>query len=1320
MGTLLFLLPLLAVGIQRSSCLDIGGCDNQYRNLDGYCTNLVDSSWGSARQFQDISASALATGHASPPPSRLLADQHERDEAVTEWLGAWTSFIKADMLDIKEDGVELRNDATPVLDLSNLYGTVGDTISIRGSVAIEDVGERIVWQLMRAEHERLSHELQHLNHGWGSAKVEQEARKILIAEYQNIIVKEVVPLLVGYNNAVDTLPQANETFPSPLSPEELLIGLHASFAFGTPDIQGLGSALYSLEAGWSLPAFRMLNLRQRIPAGGIAYDRLSDISDAQDVLGRVELKNYPEIREQCGLPEDDIYEEVLYRVGLPGGEIKGLLGVLSEDSQWGAVLSASLSCLFNNMLLKVIGGDRFWYSKPGVFTRDQLDSVQSVYLSTLLCENVEKLRKVQPSAFMLADDALNHEMKCEDLPKLELEHWSSEERVINTDEEGQIEFALIAATENLLQFRKFEYSLYQDNYVAPRRSSQQAEASVTRPSIMAMNKMNNSALFEYVTYEFMKRPQLAKLLTPTITTSGRRKRSPRTFDIVTYTPYRPNRVYVERVQNKLDTMPSNNHFYTTVTVTRASDSQSNSFPKSSSFSSPSSQSSFAPHSSFKTSPSSHFGSSSSSDIIVTEKCLPADEICDESSKYRTYSGRCNNLANPSWGESNAPHRRLLPPEYDDAISRPRQRSVRGSKLPNPRKVSQEIHDNVHSPDPKFTLMLMQWGQFLDHDITHTPNIRGHDNSILDCRSCKSNRVHPACDPISIPEGDSFFSYNRVDPKCIPFTRSVAGQQELGPRQQLNQLTSYIDASMVYGSDKCMMAQVREPNSFLLKVFNHPDNTVAQPGKYKDLPPRTRDNHECFSPTGECFLAGDSRINEHPGLTAMHTIMVREHNTIAAELAGINPHWSTDRVFEETRRIIGAQIQHVTYNEFVPRVIGRATLRTFDLNLRTSYYYDYDDKCSANTFNEFATAAFRFGHSAIRSNLTAMSEGAMMGRAAPRELSLRHHFNNPDIIMDAHMVDELMRGLIMTPMETIDNRVTDEVANHLFEEDKKPKSGMDLVALNLQRGRDHGIPGYNKYRELCELPRANTFLDFQQEIRLDLIYRMQKIYKHPDDVDLFTGLLAETKLNGALTGPTLACLLGLQFSHLRKCDRHWYETGDETLKFSEDQLAEIRSVSMAGLICRNMDENTMIPRAALDQMDRLTNPMVDCERTIRQLDLSHWKDSKSYSLPTSPSSPPPRPSTFPSSPSKLSNTAAFSAPNSIFTTRTTCKVENRVLEEGEGWRKSPCTQCTCTAKGLNCEKIDLYNRGLTCLKLVKEYSIKEVEEDKSCLPQCRII
>ena len=271
-----------------------------------------------------------------------------------------------------------------------------------------------------------------------------------------------------------------------------------------------------------------------------------------------------------------------------------------------------------------------------------------------------------------------------------------------------------------------------------------------------MNKMNNSALFEYVTYEFMKRPKLAKLLEPTLTVSGRKKRSPRTFDVVIDDPFRhqSNGLYIRKVQNKLESLPSGHHFYTTVTVTKAFEPPAPSI---------------AVPSPLETIP----------DIVSTEKCIPGEQSCDESATFRTYNGRCNNLENPSWGESNTPHRRLLPPQYEDSISIPRQKSVRGSKLPNARKVSQEIHTNEHVPDPKFTLMLMQWGQFLDHDMTHTPMIRGHDNSILDCNSCRASRVHPACDPIRILEGDTFFIYNRVDPKCIPFTRSVSGQQELG-------------------------------------------------------------------------------------------------------------------------------------------------------------------------------------------------------------------------------------------------------------------------------------------------------------------------------------------------------------------------------------------------------------------------------------------------------------------------------------------------------------------------------------------------------------
>ena len=96
-----------------------------------------------------------------------------------------------------------------------------------------------------------------------------------------------------------------------------------------------------------------------------------------------------------------------------------------------------------------------------------------------------------------------------------------------------------------------------------------------------------------------------------------------------------------------------------------------------------------------------------------------------------------------------------------------------------------------------------------------------------------------------------------------------------------------------------------------------------------------------------------------GLTCLHTVFVREHNKIAEELAGINSHWDVNKVFEETRRIISAKVQHITFNEFLPRVLGLNSLSLFDVDLRTSgYYYGYDEACSATSFTEFATAAFR--------------------------------------------------------------------------------------------------------------------------------------------------------------------------------------------------------------------------------------------------------------------------------------------------------------------------------------------------------------------------
>ena len=88
---------------------------------------------------------------------------------------------------------------------------------------------------------------------------------------------------------------------------------------------------------------------------------------------------------------------------------------------------------------------------------------------------------------------------------------------------------------------------------------------------------------------------------------------------------------------------------------------------------------------------------------------------------------------------------------------------------------------------------------------------------------------------------------------------------------------------------------------------------VNPSDLLPLLPITNENPDCRAVDGNCFLAGDDRVNEQPGLTAFHTVLMREHNNIAVELRKLNLHWGPNRLFLETRRIIGALVQHITYS-----------------------------------------------------------------------------------------------------------------------------------------------------------------------------------------------------------------------------------------------------------------------------------------------------------------------------------------------------------------------------------------------------------------------
>jgi hypothetical protein len=123
-----------------------------------------------------------------------------------------------------------------------------------------------------------------------------------------------------------------------------------------------------------------------------------------------------------------------------------------------------------------------------------------------------------------------------------------------------------------------------------------------------------------------------------------------------------------------------------------------------------------------------------------------------------------------------------------------------------------------------------------------------------------------------------------------------------------------------------------------------------------------------------FIIGDTRVHEIPNLALNHLVWVREHNRIAAILNRINPHWNVEKVFQETRRIIIALVQHIAYNHYLPVVLDNQSMNRYRLYSRKTGYDDiYNKRIDASICNGFAAAPFRFGHSQIMPHQTLLHE-----------------------------------------------------------------------------------------------------------------------------------------------------------------------------------------------------------------------------------------------------------------------------------------------------------------------------------------------------------
>lgn len=420
-------------------------------------------------------------------------------------------------------------------------------------------------------------------------------------------------------------------------------------------------------------------------------------------------------------------------------------------------------------------------------------------------------------------------------------------------------------------------------------------------------------------------------------------------------------------------------------------------------------------------------------------------------------------------------------------------------LPNPRTISNVVVAQTDLPPNARGLsdMIWAWGQFLDHDLD------------LTFTSAASGTAD-----IPIPDPD-----DPLGPAPIFFNRSeyADGTGTPGnPRQQINSITAFIDASNVYGSDAIRAAALRTDEGLGARLKTSAGNLL--PFNLDGLP-------NAPTPSPAFFLAGDVRANEQVGLTALHTLFVREHNRLADRIAQVYPHADDEQVYQLARKIVGAEMQIITYNEFLPALLGPYAPSLSD-------YAGWDVDIDPSIASEFSTALFRVGHTMLSPHLLLADRKGVIVDVLP----LRNAFFHPGYLAaDPRRVEFLLAGFTRQSAQEIDSFIVDDVRNFLF--GPPGAGGLDLASLNIQRGRDHGLPRYSALRAAYGLAPAGGFTDISSDPAV--AHALAFVYASPGEVDPWVGALSEDHLPGASVGELIAAGLIDQFTRLRDGDPFFY-------------------------------------------------------------------------------------------------------------------------------------------------------------------------------------
>jgi hypothetical protein len=434
----------------------------------------------------------------------------------------------------------------------------------------------------------------------------------------------------------------------------------------------------------------------------------------------------------------------------------------------------------------------------------------------------------------------------------------------------------------------------------------------------------------------------------------------------------------------------------------------------------------------------------------------------------------------------------------------------------------------------------------------------------------SNLPEPA--PIALPENDPFF-VNYVTQ--IPFTRTdvVIGTGVTTQREQFNSLTSYLDLSIVYSSDQAANDLLREYNGGRLLLDQNGQQYLptvdyvcnfqaARLGQDPDtfVPVCTArlgisTPHRFSTDNSQTFAAGDNRVNENFGLLAMHTLFALNHNYYADLLKAQNPSATDDELFYLARAWNIAEYQRIIYRDYVKVTFG---------SYAPDAYTGYDATVDASSNNEMVTGALRFGHSQISASILRRYNNGTGNIGG--DVFIRDQYFQPYRFKQSGGLGTVLHGMRYQKAEPIDVGMVDALRNFLFGPGD-PSLGMDLIAINIQRARDHGILGFNDVRRAFGLTPYSSFSQLTKNAQV--ARRLQAVYASVDDCDLFVcGVAERPYVAFGLMGETIAVVMKDQFERVRDGDRFYFENqcGGNGY-FSEADCEKIRAVTIEDIIGR---------------------------------------------------------------------------------------------------------------------------------------------------------